>query len=95
MLNFMYDVTQSSFVDSFHEGGRFISEALIMESHKLGGLKQSVNFFAHSLEARSLESTLPVLTLSGGGSDQASPWHGDTWSNLSSLSNGSVQPSPY
>lgn len=66
MLNFMYDITQSSFVDSFHEGGRFISEALIMESHKLGGLKPSENLFAHSLEARSLESTLPVLILSGG-----------------------------
>lgn len=35
----MYDITQSSFVDSFHEGGRFISEALIIESHRLGGLK--------------------------------------------------------
>ena len=44
-----------------------------MESHKLGGLKQSVNLFAHSLEARSLESTLAVLILSGGQvSDRAS-----------------------
>lgn len=37
-----------------------------MESHKLGGFKQSVNLFARGLEARSLESTLAVLILSGG-----------------------------
>lgn len=57
-----------------------------MESHKLGGLKQSVNLFAHSLEARSLESTLAVLILSGGQvSDRASHASGDGQLSLRSL----------
>lgn len=56
----MYDIAQSSFVDSFHEGGRFISEALIIEYHRLGGLKIISEFIF------SQSGGQPVLILSGG-----------------------------